>query len=278
MPTAAEVQSEQARLWNGVKGRAWVDGQPLLDRVFQPFEALLAGDIEPHERIVDVGCGTGAITRAAARRLGPAGSATGIDLSQPMIEAARQRAQAEQVDARFLCADAGSHGFPTGSVDRIVSRFGVMFFADPVRAFANLRQACRPDGALRCAVWRSAADNPFMTVAERAAAPFVANLPIPQPGTPGQFAFADPDRVHGILAESSWREIELQKIDVPCAFPLEGLDLYLTRLGPLGQILHEADAASRDRIVETVRAAFQPYIAGDEVRYSAACWLLTARA
>lgn len=278
MATAADVQSEQTRAWNGVKGRAWVDGQPLLDRVFQPFEALLTDDIAPQERVLDVGCGTGAVTRAAARRVGPAGSATGIDISQPMIEAARQRAEAEPVAAHFLCADAASHAFSPGSIDRVVSRFGVMFFADPVPAFANLRQACRADAALRCAVWRSPADNPFMTVAERAAAPFLPTLPVAPPGAPGQFAFADADRVRGILNQSGWRDVTLEKLDVPCAFPLAGLDLYLTRLGPLGQILHEADEPTRERIVATARAAFQPYIEGEEVRFRAACWQLTARA
>lgn len=281
MQTTSETKSEQEKLWNGVKGRAWVDGQRLLDRVFQPFEALLTADLQPGERVLDVGCGTGAVTRAAARCVGAqgseGGSATGIDISQPMIEAARQRAAAERLTASFLCADAESHDFASEGADHIVSRFGVMFFADPVRAFANLRRAARAGAALRCAVWRSPADNPFMTVAERAAAPFLANVPTPTPGAPGQFAFADGDRVQNILTQSGWRGIDLRKIDVPCAFPADGLDLYLTRLGPLGQILHEADGPTHTRIVETVRAAFEPYLHGGNVRFTAACWLMTAR-
>lgn len=270
--------SVQAALWNGRAGRAWVEGQAMLDRMFRPFETLLAdaAAARPAQAVLDVGCGTGATTHAIARRLGPAAHCTGVDISEPMIAAARQRAgQGERTD--FLCGDAQTQPFAPACFDLLVSRFGVMFFDDPVAAFANLRRAARPGAELRLIAWRSADQNPFMTTAERAAAPLLPTLPPRQPGAPGQFAFADREHVGAILRESGWGGIAIEPIDVGCRLPEAELVRYFTGLGPLGLVLEDADAATRTRLVETVRKAFDPFVRGDEVRYDAACWWITAR-
>ncbi|SDQ79840.1 class I SAM-dependent methyltransferase [Pseudoxanthomonas sp. CF125] len=281
-PTKAPAQSgvDQKTLWNGSAGRAWVHNQRLLDQLFAPFEALLASDgvLGAATHVLDVGCGTGATTLAIARRLGVQGACVGIDLSEPMIAVARNRAAQEQVNVRFLAADAQAHAFERADFDLIVSRFGVMFFEDPVRAFANLRRAARADARLSFIAWRSAAENPFMTTAERVAAPLLPNLPVRPPGGPGQFAFADPDRIRAVLAESGWSDIDVQAIDVACAMPEDGLVPYLTWLGPVGQLLQDADERTRARIIEPLRAAFAPYVHGGEVRFDAACWHVSARA
>lgn len=159
----------------------------------------------------------------------------------------------------------------------IVSRFGVMFFEDSVRAFANLRRAAKDDGELRFIAWRSAAENPFMTTAERAAAPLLPNLPTRRPDTPGQFAFANEQRVRAILVDSGWVGIDIRPIDVACTLPEKELVPYLSRLGPVGQALQKENERTRDRVIEAVRAAFDPYVKGPEVRFSAACWMVSAR-
>ena len=268
----------QAALWNGPAGRAWVEAQELLDRVFQPFEELLLEGVVAGSRVLDVGCGTGGTTLAVARRVGAQGRAVGIDISEPMIAAARARASREDVPARFVCADAGAHAFEPAGFDRIVSRFGVMFFDDPVRAFAGLRHAGTDDAAMRLVAWRAVAENPFMTTAERAAAPLLPDLPARRPDAPGQFAFADETRVRRILDESGWTEAEMRPLDVACRFREEDLEPYFTRLGPVGLVLQAADERTRRRVVETVRAAFDPYVFGAEVRFTAACWMIGARA
>jgi hypothetical protein len=153
-----------------------------------------------------------------------------------------------------------------------------MFFDDPVRAFANLRRAARAGAALTFIAWRSATENPFMTAAERAAAPLLPNLPARRPDAPGQFAFADQGKVGRILEESGWSGIDIRPIDVPCTLPAQGLARYVTRLGPVGLILQEADERTRAEVSETVRAAFDPYVHGAEVRFTAACWMVGARA
>jgi SAM-dependent methyltransferase len=280
MDATTTTENEQRARWNGPSGRAWVDTQQVLDQMFKPFEDLLADTVRPgsDSSIVDIGCGTGATTLAAARRLGATGSAVGIDISEPMIATARERARQEDSRATFICADAQDYGFEPNSVDTIISRFGVMFFRDPVAAFANLRRAAKGRGELHLFAWRSAADNPFMTTAERAAAPLLPNLPPRRLDGPGQFAFADRERVLGILRDSEWSEIDIQPIDVGCSFPEHVFTSFLTRFGPLGLALQEADETTRARVIETVRAAFEPFVRGPEVRFTSACWNVSARA
>ena len=276
---APRTNEEQIALWNGSAGRAWVETQESLDRLFEPFEAVL-GDIAAARRaqhVLDVGCGTGATTLAMARRLAGEAALVGVDISAPMIELARQRAARAGAPARFVCADAQTHAFTPASFDLIVSRFGVMFFDDPVAAFVNLRRAARDDAALRFIAWRSAGENPFMTTAERAAAPLLPNLPARQPGAPGQFAFADAAHVSRILKESGWTAIETRALDVECTLPESDLMFYLTRLGPVGLALQDADDGTRTRVIDVLRTEFQRYIEGDVVRFTAACWMVSAR-
>jgi SAM-dependent methyltransferase len=280
MTTTPGTNDEQAALWNGVAGHAWAETQQVLDQMFKPFEDLLvaAAVARSARHVLDVGCGTGATTLAIARQLGPERACLGIDISEPMLALARARAAREGAPARFLRADAQRHDFGAGQFDLIVSRFGVMFFDDPIRAFANLRRAASAGAELRCFAWRSPADNPFMTTAEQAAAPFLPNLPARRPNAPGQFAFADDGRVRGILSESGWNDIDLQPIDVACTLPENELVNYLTRLGPLGQSLPEVDEATRGPVIAAVRAAFDRFVRGTEVRFTAACWTIVAQA
>ena len=271
---------EQTKLWNGASGRAWVDEQPLLDRILEPFLALLVDAVSARSRrhVLDVGCGTGSTTLAVARLLGANDHVVGIDLSEPMIATARARAEREGTPASFICANAQTYGFEPATFDMLISRFGVMFFDDPVHAFANLRRAATNDAEIGFIAWRSAAENPFMTTAERAAAPLVPTLPPRRTGAPGQFAFANSDYVRRILEESGWTEIDIRPIDVECALPETDLLRYVTRLGPVGMILQDVDDNTRARVIPTVRAAFDPYVHGDDVRFIGACWMIAAHA
>lgn len=279
MTTASALDEQQAALWNGSAGHAWVAMQEALDGMFEPFEGMLAEAAcrDPANRVLDVGCGAGATTRALARQL-HTGGCVGIDVSAPLIALARARAEQEGSTARFVCADAGSHALEPASFDAIVSRFGVMFFADPVQAFTRLRRAARPDAALRAMAWRSADDNPFMTAAEQAAAPLLPGFAVRRTDLPGQFAFVDRAYVAGVLERSGWRRMDVHPVDVPCAFAERDLLAYVTQLGPLGRLLPQLDEAARTQVVQAARAAFDPYIHGAQVRFTAACWRIDARA
>jgi SAM-dependent methyltransferase len=278
MGVTHQLNGGQAPDWNGIAGHTWVEAQGMLDAMFQPIEDLLVQTVRATSarRVLDVGCGTGSTTLAIARFLGSEGACTGIDISEPMVAAARARAEREGSLARFIRADAQTHVFEPASFDLVVSRFGVMFFGDAVSAFTNLRRAAT--GALRVVAWRSPKENPFMTTAERAAAPLLPNLPARQPDMPGQFAFADLRRVYRILEESGWADIDVAAVDVACTLPESELARYVTRLGPVGAILHEADEGLRAEVLAAVRAAFEPYVHGADVRFTAACWMIGARA
>jgi SAM-dependent methyltransferase len=286
MPEPADRQDrktnpDQAELWNGPAGNAWVEMQNVLDEMLAPYgslvveHALRAGA----SRVLDIGCGAGATTLLAARALGQSGgSSVGADISAPLIEVARKRALQEGLpNTEFVRADAQTYAFEARSFDAVISRFGVMFFDDPVAAFANIRKATRSDAALAFVSWRSPAENPFMTAASRAAAPLLPNLRPPDPNAPGQFGFADPERVRGILESSGWKNIELRPVDVPSSVRKRDLFSYITKLGPVGMALTEADEETRAKVTAVVHKAFEPFIQGDSARFTAACWLVTAR-
>jgi len=179
MENAAQTNDEQATYWNGSGGHAWVEMQSVLDQVLQPFTAILLQDVPPSARhVLDVGCGAGDTTLAVAKSLGTRGQGTGIDISAPLIDAARQRAERQKIPANFVCADAADYAFSPEAFDLLISRFGVMFFGDPVKAFDNLRRASKQGAELRCIVWRTCEENPYMMTAERAARAFIPNLPL----------------------------------------------------------------------------------------------------
>lgn len=273
------ANQDQVALWNDVSGRTWAELQTVMDGILAPLEAVVVEEGFPGEgrRVMDVGCGSGATTFAMARRLGAAGRAVGVDISEPLLTAAKRRAAAEGIgNTAFLQADAQTHAFEPGSFDAVISRFGVMFFDDPQGAFANLRRATRISGKLTFVAWRSPAENPFMTTARRAAEPLLPNMPTPDPNAPGQFAFADGERVRRILEQGGWGDIVIRPVDVQGRVGEQDLLTYVTRLGPVGMALREVDEATRVRVSAVVRAAFEPYIRNGVANFTMACWLVGA--
>jgi SAM-dependent methyltransferase len=272
------MTSEQSAKWNGPAARNWVEAQDALDRLLKPMEDLLVEAVGARSAraVLDVGCGTGGIAVTMARKLGAGARSVGVDISEPMIAAAKVRAEREGVAATFIAADAQTYAFEPASFDTIISRFGVMFFDDFIEAFANLRRAAANHGELRFISWRSAEENPFMTTAERAAAPLLPNLPVRVPDSPGQFGLASQARIRDILERSLWNRIEIRPIDIVCKMPENELNSYLSRMGFVGLALQEADENTRADVMRIVRPAFDAYVHGAEVRFTAACWMVSA--
>jgi len=265
--------------WSRSGGSAWADLQTLMDRLYQPIGEAVADRADPPvgARVLDVGCGAGATTLDLARRVGPAGGCTGVDISAPLLEAARRRvATAANVD--FIEADAQTHDFGEATFDAVTSRFGVMFFTDPDAAFANLRRATKPGGRLAFACWRSVAENALTQIPLEAATPFLPDLPPSPPAdAPGRFAFADPERVNGILRRSGWTDIEITPLDTPTPLSLdEMLDLGL-KFGVLGTALPQQDEAMQARVREAVTDRLSAHLRDGIIPMSAACWLVSAR-
>jgi ubiquinone/menaquinone biosynthesis C-methylase UbiE len=281
MSEAHPPNRDQAALWNDASGRTWVEMQEVLDGVLAPIEAPLIEEGFPGEggRVLDIGCGAGATTLSMARRLGPAGLCLGVDISGLLVAAARARAAAEGLaSAAFVQADAQTHVFEQGPFDAVISRFGVMFFDDPAAAFANIRRAARRKAKLAFVAWRSPDENPFLTEASRAAAPLLPNMRVPDPDAASPFAFADRERVQRILDASGWTDVDIRPIDVPSSVAEKHLPAYSTRMGLLGQALRDADEPTRARMADAVRPAFDRYIRDGAAHFTAACWLVSARA
>jgi SAM-dependent methyltransferase len=276
------VNTDQAEHWNAGDGVAhWVRNQDRYDRMNAPFAAMIldAAGLRPGTDVLDVGCGCGGTTLAAARLVAP-GQAVGLDLSGPMLARARAGAEAAGLgNAEFRQGDAQVHPLEPGRFGAVLSRFGVMFFADPVAAFANLARALRPGGRLAFVCWRRPDENPIMM--EPVAAAIAAGLPQPEPGpphAPGPFAFADRERVSGILAAAGFTEIAIAAHDESIGGnDLEAaLDLAF-QVGPLGRMVRDKPA-ERAAVTGAVRAVLARHVvAGGVVLMQSATWIATAK-
>jgi SAM-dependent methyltransferase len=280
------ANTDQAEHWNSGEDLAyWIGNQARVDRMLEPFAAMIlrAAALRPGAHVLDVGCGCGATTLAAARLVAP-GQAVGIDLSGPMLgRATAGAAAAGLANAVFLQGDAQVHPLEPGRFDTVISRFGTMFFADPVAAFANIRAATRAAGRLVFVCWQPLAANQWLLVPRAALAEHVAPpASLEQPGDgPGMFAFADPDRLREILAAAGWRDIEITPEHTPILIGGGSVDdaVGFLRTGSMGrQMLAGADAGTVDRAVASLRAALADYADAEGVHLGAGVWLVQATA
>ena len=275
--STAELAAEQAAHWNGPGGQNWLKAQARLDHLMAGItrHALALANAQPGEAAIDVGCGPGTTTAALAAAVGPEGQVLGVDISRVLIDAAATRRLS---NATFVVADAGSHPFEAASVDLIFSRFGVMFFADPVAAFANLRRALKPSGRLAFVCWRSAQDNPWSRAPVQAAAPFLPPMPRPGPEEPGQFAFGDRARVERILTGAGFAGLAIEPLDVEIWMGRDPADVVANagRFGPLARPLAEADPAAAVQAKAAIIEAMAPHATNEGVSLPGACWLVSA--
>lgn len=275
----SEPNAEQATYWNDTAGRTWAEVQGPLDRQLAPLGrvAMAALAAAPGERIVDIGCGSGQASLELARAVQPGGVVLGIDLSAPLLEAARRRA-AGLDELSFVQGDAQIFPFAPASFDAAFSRFGVMFFADPVAAFVNIRRALKPRGRLAFACWRTPEENPILTLPMQAAAPHLPPLPpAAEPDAPGPFAFANQDRVRGILASAGFEAVIVAPHDEAVGSgDLETMLAVSLRVGSLGRFLND-NPWMRATAAPPVQAALAAHEGPDGVKLKAAIWMVTAR-
>jgi SAM-dependent methyltransferase len=287
MCTAPDEQGNTAQIayWNARAGVTWTAFQERLDTLFEPLTALALAAAAPvaGEHAIDIGCGCGATVLALAERLGPAGSVLGLDVSEPMAARARERiAASDLTNAPVIVSDAATHDFGQVGADLLFSRFGIMFFADPIAAFANLHQAMRPGGRLLCVAWRPLAENPWFTVPLMAASGVLPPQPQSDPEAPGPFAFADPDRTRRILTSAGWKDATFARQDVPMRIAatgqLEQATELATRVGGLARILADADADTTARVREAIADVLKTYDGPAGFVLSGSIWLISARA
>jgi SAM-dependent methyltransferase len=267
-----------AQAQDDVRVRAWAEVRDLLELQLAPLgrRALQALAPNPGESVLDIGCGGGDTVLELARAVAPDGTVVGIDLSAAVLAFAKRAADG-WARVRFVHADAQMFPFEPGSFDAAFSRFGVMFFTDPIAAFSNIRRSLKPNGRLAFVCWRTLEENLLDMLPLQAASGHLPPQPAHDPDAPGPFAFAHPERVHGILERAGFREIEITAHDeLVGSGDLDSMLAVCSKVGALGKILRE-NPELRAATLPAVRSALAAHDGPDGVRLNAATWIVTAR-
>jgi SAM-dependent methyltransferase len=278
---ADERNAEQVEFWNGPGGRHWIKLQEHWDIVLGPVAMAIfeRAAVRPGERIIDIGCGCGGTTIELGQAVGRTGEVLGLDISAPMLARAKERRPAG-LPIEFLQADATTHPLPAGHFDLLFSRFGVMFFAEPARAFANLRRGLKPNGRLAFSCFRESRDNPWMMLPLTAAYEHVPPLPKLGPEDPGPFAFANEARVRRILGEAGFGAIRMEAVDlafdIAAGRGLEAAVAATLEIGATSRAVEGQPPAVRDAVATSVRKILAPFQRGPSVPLPAAIWIVTA--
>ena len=277
------ANAAQQEYWNTVAGPRWVGLGGFVERRVQKVNDLLLArsGVAAGERVLEVGCGTGAATAPFAEAVGERGRVVGVDISEPMLAGARKRiAESGLHNVIVLQADAQTHRFEASSFDLITSRFGVMFFADPIAAFSNLLPALRPGGRLCFACWASLEDNRHWLIPYEVALRHLGPPAPKDPRAPGPMAFSDPDYVRSILATAGFEAIEIRREtpDIISSSPEEEAEHALI-MGPSGRLIEEKkpQESVRQLIKQQMTEAFAAYAKGKEMVLPSTIFLVTAR-
>ncbi|AJA08830.1 methylase involved in ubiquinone/menaquinone biosynthesis [Sphingopyxis fribergensis] len=271
--------------WNGDSGDRWAANLARLDLMLEDFgnAAIRAAHGQPGEHILDIGCGSGTSTFPLAEQVRPGGHVLGVDISGQLVEIARAAAPAG-VPAEFRCADAATAPLPAGSFDLLFSRFGVMFFDDPVAAFTHMRHALKPGGRLAFVCWRGAQENDWVRLPMAAIRDIVEPVPA-DPTAPGPFAFGDRHRLADILAAAGFTAIDIAPFDTIISYGRgatreaaidDALDMAF-QVGPLARALADQPDDFREKAAVAVRAAFAKQPGETSVLIDGAAWIVTAR-
>jgi SAM-dependent methyltransferase len=280
--TPTQVFNEDQRTrWNGVDGEYWTSNQDRLDRTLAPVTGPLLEFAAPRagSTVIDVGCGCGATTIELARAVGPSGRIVGIDVSRPMLALAVERLR-EFANTTCLVGDAAELPLSGLKAELIVSRFGVMFFGDPVAAFANLRTGLAAGGRLRFACWRPINENPWLQIPLLAVYEHAPRVPNPDPEEPGPFAFGDTARVTRILKAAGFlapffTPLDIQ-MDTAAGGSLEDAVIQSSAMGPAKRALADQPDDIRAAAIESIRRALAPYASPAGVKLAGAVWLVAA--
>lgn len=274
------MRDSDKEFWSGEPGAIWADEADFFDANHAQVTAELIrrAGIERGDRVLDIGCGAGTSVRAAAAETGPEGEVTGFDVSDYLVAAAREKGPDH---ARFVVGDAETHPFETGAFDRILSQFGVMFFADSRAAFANLRRAVQPGGQMLFAAWAGPEVNPWFALPGRVAVEEVGPVDS-DPDAPGPMRFRDIGKVGGMLGAAGWQEVGGEPVEViltPPGGAAAAAD-FVTRMGGAKRILleREADETARLRVRERIAVAFGQFEVDGEMRVPAVINYFQARA
>lgn len=276
---------EQYEYWNGEAGKRWAQEDDTMARMLRPVcRALLDhADLDGCTRAMDVGCGGGSQSIMLAERLGSGASVLGVDISAPMLAVARAKASATAAGTAqlsFLQADAADYPFEPESFDLLFSRFGVMFFDDPTAAFANMRAALAPGARLAFACWQSMRDNAWTLIPVQAALQHLPPPEAPDPHAPGPFAFADSERVTGILQEAGFSNIAIESYNPEMRFgeaPTLAQNVReMAMIGPVSRLIAGQETEVLERVFSAMEEALAPHYRDGAICLPGAIWFVTA--
>jgi len=267
--------TEQIAYWNGSAGANWVESYPIIDSLLEPLStaAIERANAEAGERVIDVGCGCG----STSIRLAESGATVrGIDISAAMVEEANRRASAIP-NLSFDEADASVEPYEAEHA-LVFSRFGVMFFADPVAAFANLRTALAPGGRMVFLCWQTPMVNPWVAIPGQIVQALQPPAEAPDPYAPGPFSLAEEGHLRTVLTEAGFGEVSVESVDreITMGANLDETMAFQSRIGPLSSYLAENDPEAGQQAVSAVRDALTQFESPDGVRMMAAAWLVSA--
>lgn len=271
-----QSNADQIAFWNGDAGQRWVQSQERLDAMLGTIttELMKTAAVKPGERVLDIGCGCGETVLIMAKN---GAHVTGVDISAPMLARAKHRAsETKTPNTEFIEADASSHRFPQ-TYDLLFSRFGVMFFADPDSAFANMRKVLKPGGRVVFACWQEPRANEWVRVPIGAIRAHVPQQPPVGPEDPGPFAFSDLARVRRILDHAGFDRITAKPFETPMYLgdDFETAFSHIQEFGPVARTLSGANDAERAKAVAALREALTPYAKTKPITMGGAVWLVT---
>jgi SAM-dependent methyltransferase len=255
----------QADYWSSIPGLKWIKFEDELDVVFDSVnqELIRRARPKPGERLLDIGCGTGATTRAFSQHLGPSGYVTSLDISAPLLKQAESRATEFETESRFCLLDAQHDEISGAPFDIATSRFGVMFFSDPIAAFTNVRRHLKPDGRLVIAAWAPIKGNPWFKVPKEAAAARLGPPDPSYPNAPGPLGFQNRDYVVEALEEAGFKDAvgSVVNLELNHPGPLRDVAALASNIGPAARILKKYDGNKSDieAIIQSVLEKFQVF-------------------
>ena len=275
------INLDQQQFWNEVKGDFWVTLKSRIDALLSPFgiEALQTLDVAAGERVLEIGCGTGATSTKLAKMVGPKGEVLAVDLSRAMLEKAKAARTGLEADVlTYKEADAEAYAFVKNYYDAVYSRFGVMFFDNPVSAFRNIRGAVKPGGRLGYVCWASRKENPWIRVPTGAARPFLDIPAAPPQDAPGQFAMEREERIMEILLQSGWSNPCITKFEIAhyMGKNLNDAAGFICQMGPMSEPFAVASSELRTKCVAAVEEALRPYDSPEGVHMKFSTWVVSA--
>ena len=276
-----KINQDQKEFWNEKKGKIWVSLEKHIDKMLNPLGDHAIKILEPKdgEKILDVGCGTGSTTQNLSKLVGDSGLITGMDISEPILDFAKKQSNSKKINnINFILADAQNFQFLTKSYDAIFSRFGIMFFEDPIAAFKNIKKSLKNKGRLTFICWRKRDENDWITLSSNIASNFLELPPNANPKEPGPFAFEDSGYIEEILIKSGWKNITIKNHNqnIIVGETVNITAEFLSRMGPMSVPFENADQYTQRKVKEALKECYSKYNTSNGVEFNFSTWIVSA--